>query len=282
MTAAPETVFTGWSLRRREMLRRCPREYFLHYCEAVGGWEIKCASHKKVFLHCLRELKEKKWYVRQTVFSVFRELFLAGETEAEKLLQLCLEKCEREFERMLSGAWLEDHRVMMLRELTLPETNYARFKESVRNEIGAAAAVFQREAADKMLSVPSECRLALPFPLEVETGEVKTYLTPVAAWLKGGIFHVFSAGEPNPESIALLLLYALNFFNCPPGRCRIFFFTDGRFLQVPLPESLSMPLRQIHEESRMMIKAVSGTQMKDFPRETVHCSCCRFHPFCGM
>ena len=264
------------------MLRRCPREYFLHYCEAVGGWEIKCASQEKVFLHCLRELKEKKWYVRQSIFAVFRELFLAGETTASKLTPLCLEKCTREFEKMLSGRWLEDHRVLMLRELTLPETNYARFKESVLNEITAAAAVFQREAAETLLAIPPSCRLMLPFPLEVETGEVKAFLTPVAAWIREGTFHVLSTGEPNPESIALYLLYALNRFNGPPERCRIFFFAGEKFFPALLPESLSVPLRQIHEESRQMIKAAAGTQMKDFPQEIEHCSCCRFRPFCGM
>ena len=276
----------SWSLRRRNMLKRCPREYFYHYYGAAGGAFVRSFTHKAEKLHLLRALLEKDEYVRKVISAQIRRLFYSGAAVPGDFTGALEEQFRREFQDMLRGRAEADHKRPLLRELFVPGVLLRELEEKVTASLKSEGGNFEKGALTELLRIPAENRLFLPCPLNVCWNSLDCYLIPVAAWLDGGRFCVVCNGTASEENQALLSFYALEKFRLPPEKIHIFHFEENKLSPAPPLASFSAALQRIREDADQMLAL--ELQLKCgksaallFPQEHKMCLNCRFCSFCS-
>ena len=283
--AAPLLNPFTWSLRRREMFERCPREYFLHYYGSVGGAFLKTGSRQAELLHLLRSMCSVPEYVKQLLYRIVRSFFYSGSLEPEGFKSILEEQFSREFRDMLLGRAEQDHKVPFLRELTRPGFSPQALKAEILAELRREAGLWEEKALKQLLRIELEKRLEVSFPLKVCWSELDTYCTVVAAWFDGGRFNALCTGGPSEENSALLNFYALNQFECDPGHVAIWHLENGQMYEAPRQLSFSAAFRRIRKDVDAMLvleKRSGGVDAKFFPQEFCHCGQCRFSIVCSQ
>lgn len=276
-----------WSMRRREMFLRCPREYFYHYCASAGGAFAGIFSREAERLHLLRSVSSMDEYVRKLLLSRLRELFTSGAQSAGAFPEDLAEQFQQEFRAMLTGKNELDHRRPLIRELTLKDASPQLIAEQTRSLLAEKGAILAGGALTELLKVPPGSRLDLPFPLKVCWNELECFVTPVAAWLDEEGFHGVCAGKSCEENSALLTFYALQKFHVPPEKVRLFYLEEERLVPAEPLRSSSAPFRRIRQDADMMLflelqlrNALPAEKL--FPgRSGSSCGACRFSGVCG-
>ena len=72
----------SWSLRRRRIFDRCPREYFFHYLGSAGGAD-PFAPPEVRRLHRLRNMPDTAGFVNRLLTGTLREFFSGGAADGE-------------------------------------------------------------------------------------------------------------------------------------------------------------------------------------------------------
>lgn len=274
-----------WSLRRREMLERCPREYFLHYYGSVGGAFLKIGSPQAELLHLLRSLFSVQEYTKRLLYMTVRSLFISGVSGAENFKTLLEEEFFKEYRDMLLGKAEKDHKSPLLREMSSPGFSPHSLKESVLHTLRQEAELLERNALKQLLAIAPEKRLELPFPLKICWSELDTYCTVIAAWFDGGRFNALCTGSASEENSALLHFHALDQLGCDPGHVTVWHLDKGELCAAPTFTSFSGAFRRIRKDVDTMLKLEkqsTGIDTKFFPQEFSHCSQCRFQLFCSQ
>ena len=265
------------------MFFRCPREYFLHYYGSAGGHELH-APHKARLLHRLRNMADMPVYIEHLMITVLRELFLDGETTPELFSARVYELFQKEFTGMLLGHGEDDHKLLMLRELTVPGANHLALKSELCDAVKHSSAAWCRGTAEKVLAVPVEQRLAFPMPLPVNWGETICFCTPCAIWLECDHINIAENGTPCEERFLLHAFYAMERYGIAPEHLHSFAIVDGVMSEVAPPSSLSGAIRKIRQDiSEMMLPERTGEFYceEDFSADFRHCENCRFRLYCS-
>lgn len=273
----------SWSLRRREMFERCPREYFCHYYGAVGGAFLKIGSSQAELLHLLRSTIPLAEYVKRLLYSTMRELFVTGALEPGNFRNMLEERFFNEYRDMLLGKPEHDHKIPLILEMTQKGFSPQSLKENVLAVLRKEAELLEEYALKQLLEVSAEKRLELPFPLKICWSELDTYCTVIAAWLDAGHFNALCTGSPSEENSALLNFYALNQLGCDPGKVTIWYLENGRAYQAPRLLSFSGAFRRIRSDVDKMLRLESrsgGTDTAFFPQNFNNCTHCRFRIYC--
>lgn len=281
----PEIPPFTWSMRRREMLLRCPWEYYCHYCGSAGGAFIGENDVENERLHLLRNAASTQEYVRRIIFSRIRELFNSGASAAGNFCSDLEEIFRREFRDMLWGKPASDHKRSLLSALTLRNAQPQALAENVTALLRREAALLLPETLPFLFSVPVDARILLAYPLKVCWNNLDCYVTPVAAWLDDRGFSFVCAGKESEENSALLCFYALTQFNIPPEKVNIFHLVEGKLESAAKLLSASAPFRRIRKDADEMLLLdlkLKNTKVPEwlFPRSMSHCSDCRFASFC--
>lgn len=284
MSEKPFNPFT-WSMRRREMFERCPREYFYHYYGSAGGAFVNTGTLKAEKLHLLRNMTEVESYVRQLLFHHLRSLFNSGTTGVPEIFLALEEQFRRDLRNMVFGKPELDHKYPLLREVTLQGCSLRSLEEKVLKSLHSYKEVTGRALLPFLLQIPLEDRLFLPFPLRVDWNGLPCFVTPFAAWRDAGNFCAFCAGAPSEENCALLSFYALEKFRTPPEKVKIFHLGDEGIFQLEKVLSFSASFRRIRQDADRMLllelklkNGISGEKI--FPQEHKTCGNCRFSSFC--
>ena len=133
----------SWSLRRREMFERCPREYFCHYYGAVGGAFLKIGSPQAELLHLLRSTMPLFEYVKRLLYSTMRELFVSGALETGSCRTVLEERFFKEYRDMLLGKTEHDHKTPLILEMTQEGFSPQSLKEKVLAELRKEAELLE-------------------------------------------------------------------------------------------------------------------------------------------
>lgn len=274
-----------WSMRRREMLQRCPWEYYCHYCGSAGGAFINENTPEAERTHLLRTACSADEYVRRIIFSRIRELFNSGASAAGNFCAGLEETFRKDFQNMLWGKPALDHKKPLLYELVSSTIPPQQIAEKVLNLLRSEASLLFPETLPALLSVPVETRILLPYPLKVCWNALDCYVTPVAAWLDEKGFSFLCAGKESEENSALLFFYALTQFNTPPEKVNIFHFDRWQIRPAERVLSTSAPFRRIRQDSDGMLmlelKLKSGKAPEQlFPPSRGNCANCRFASLC--
>ena len=273
-----------WSLRRREMLDRCPREYFLHYYGSVGGAFLKIGSRQAELLHLLRNMEPLPVYVKRLIYTTVRQLFISGSQELSAFKETLRTQFFKEYRDMLLGKAEQDHKVPLLCEMTQRGFSPQVLKERVLDALLKEAEILERCALKQLLEVAPEKRLELPFALKVVWGELDTYCPLIAAWFDGGRFNALCTGSASEENSALIYFYALNRLGCGPDRVIVRHLEKGVMCEAPPLNSCSAAFRRIRKDVERMLlleKRSAGRDAKFFPQEFDNCAQCRFCLFCS-
>ena len=264
------------------MFFRCQREYFLHYYGSAGGHELH-ADRDARLLHRLRNMVDMPEYINHLLLTVLYELFISGGDTPEFFRAQVEALLQRELSDMLLGRGEFDHKILLLRELTLPGANHIQLKSELCAAVRRNAELWQQNALQIILSVPVEQRLFFPMPLPVDFGEIKCFCAPAAIWLQEGFLNIVEISPASDERTALHCLYAMNQYGLSPEKVRSWVIADGVLQATPLPESFSGALRNIRNDlDQMMFPGRSGIYCeKDFYADRNHCEQCRFHIFCN-
>ena len=274
-----------WSLRRREMFDRCPREYFLHYYGSVGGAFLKIGSRQAELLHLLRNMMTLPVYVKRLLYTVLRSFFISGAPDGALFKETLKEQFFREYRDMLLGKAEEDHKIPLLCEMHRQGFSPQALKDSVLNALLQEADLLEHHALKQLLAVPTEKRLELPFPLKICWGELDTWCPVIAAWLDGGRFNALCSGSASEENSALMSFYAMDRFGCEPDRVTVWHLDKGQMCEGPRLTSFSGAFRRIRKDVDTMLvfeKRSGGIDEKFFPQEFHNCSQCRFQLFCSQ
>lgn len=274
-----------WSMRRREMFDRCLREYFYHYYGSAGGAFIGTATTKAERLHLLRSTLSVEEYVKSKLYEALRTLFNSGQSTAENFLQTLESQFTLDFKAMLLGRPEHDHKLPLLRELTEAGTSLQELEEKLSNSLKLQGERLRSGALTQLLSIPVPSRIHLPFPLKVNWNDLDCYVTPLAAWhCESGLSFV-CVGKISEENSALLSLYALENFDTPPDKVKIFHLESGTLQSFPMPPSFSGAFRRIREDADRML--LQELKLKTaplphtlFPQDLKQCAQCRFRSFC--
>ena len=273
----------SWSLRRREMFERCPREYFWHSYGAVGGAFLKIGSRQAELLHLLRSTIPLSEYVKRLLYSTMRELFISGAREPGNFRSMLEERFLGEYRDMLLGKPEYDHKIPLILEMTQEGFSPLSLKEKVLDTLGKEAELLEKYALKQLLDVSAEKRFELPFPLKICWSELDTYCTVIAAWLDSGHFNALCTGSPSEENSALLNFYALNQLGCDPGNVTVRHLENGRVYEAPGLLSFSGAFRRIRNDVDKMLELESrsgGTDTAFFPQNCNNCTHCRFRMYC--
>ena len=275
----------SWSMKRREMLQRCPAEYFYHYYGAAGGAFANTFTRRSEKLHLLRSLLDTEMYVKTLVYTGLRTLFNSGASAPGAFSAALLEKFSGEFRDMLLGKPEQDHKRPLLQELVSTKLSPADLAEKVTARLKEEAGNIEENLLPELLNVPSASRCQLPFPLKISWNNLECYVTPLAAWQNGGTFNVLCSGTENEENSALLHFFALEKFQTPPEKVKIFHLVSGRLSAAEKNFSASGAFRRIRQDSDRMLflelQLKSGVpDDRIFPRQHEMCGSCRFRSFC--
>lgn len=275
----------SWSMRRREMLNRCPREYFCHYCGSAGGGFLKTASRLSEKLHQARNMVTAESYVSNLISCGIRRVFNANVSAAEDFSAELEKQFEKEFRLMLAVGNASDHKLPFLQELVqlkeTPEALRVRVAELIKEQFRKAPC----RALDKLLQISPEKRLELPFPLKISWCELDCWCTPIAAWLDGGCFCALCAGTESEENCALMSFYASERFRTSPDKVKLFYLDSDGLREGRMLNSFSAPFRRIREDVEVMksleLKSAAGRD-KHFPQQRGKCGSCRFNNICSL
>ena len=275
----------SWSMRRREMLNRCPREYFCHYCGSAGGGFLKEGSRESEMLHLARNMVSVEAYVSQLLLRELRNAFNAGFTEKDDFVAEAEACFEKEFRLMLTGKAFCDHKLPLLLELTQAEFTPEMVREKVLRLLREEGAALAAKSLGKLLKTAPEKRLELPFPLKISWNELDCWCTPVAVYWESGTFCALCAGAESEENCALLSFFALEQFRVSPDRVKLFYLDRGDVREGRPVVSFSAPFRRIREDVELMklleLKS-AGRRKECFPQAIEHCSRCRFYNYCSQ
>jgi hypothetical protein len=272
-------------MKRREMLRRCPQEYFCHYYGAAGGAFANIFTRRAEKLHLLKSLSETELYVKMLLCSGIRDLFNSGASTPENFAPHVLEQFAKEFRDMLLGKPEQDHKRPLLLELTRGKSAPGILAEKITLLLKEEIKCAEEKLLPELLKIPIDSRIPLPFPLKINWCGAGCYVTPLAAWQSSGTFNVLCTGTESEENSALLHFYALEKFQTPPGNVNIFHLASGELAPAGKRFSASGALRRIREDLDQMLfldlQLKSGTPIeKLFPPRYETCGSCRFYSYC--
>lgn len=265
------------------MFFRCPKEYYLHYYASAGGHELH-ASPKARLLHRLRNMVDMPVYIDHLMITVLHELFINGCEDAEFFSPEVEKLLQKEFTDMLLGRCEYDHKLLLLRELTLPGANHIALKSELCHAVRCTAAQWQKYAAPELLAVPIEQRIFHTMPLAVELGEMNCFCTPCAVWMQGNVLNIAESGKSCEERLLLHALYAMNRYGIAPDHLRSFAVEEGKLRLSPLPDSFSGARQRIKRDlDEMMLPGRTGDIYceEDFSADHRHCEKCRFRIYCS-
>lgn len=275
----------SWSMRRREMLNRCPREYFCHYYGSAGGAFLKEGAQVCEKLHLARNTVCAESYVSNLICKVIRQLFNANAADTANFVSEVEVQFEKEFRLMLSGKPFLDHKLPLLLELVqlteTPEALRIRVSELLKKRSGKLIDC----GLEKVLQISPEKRLELPFPLKISWNELDCWCTPIGAYLEEGCFCALCAGSESEENCALMSFYALEHFRCPPDKVKLFYLGEERIYEGHKVNSFSAPFRRIREDVEVMkLLELKGAENKkeSFPQHFSLCGKCRFNNICSL
>ena len=98
----------NFSFSRDAILKRCVREYYLHYIYAYGSYDRECADKERNHVHLLKQLKSEEGFVESLMFEAFRDIFVGGALFSD-LKKTVYRKFFAAKDGMLIGAYEEDH-----------------------------------------------------------------------------------------------------------------------------------------------------------------------------
>ena len=275
-----------WSMRRREMFRRCPREYFYHYYGSVGGAFLKIGSEKAERLHLLRNLVTAADYIRRLLLHGIRDVFNSGVSEAPDFRDRLAEQLTKEYRSMLLGHPEHDHKLPLIMELTLPDPSPQKLQEELFSMLQKQTGAVEKNLFPFLLAVRRENRLERPVPLRICWNGLNTFCTPFALWHDVGMLNVLCGGGPSEENSALLLFYAMDQLKFSPDKVRIFHLDDEfRYFPAGSLSSCSAPFKRIREDAAQMLfleEQSGGVREHYFPQELHNCGRCRFRLYCGQ
>lgn len=273
-----------WSMRRREMFRRCPREYFYHYYGSVGGAFLKTGSAKAELIHLLRNLVTETDYIRRLLLHGIRDVFNSGVSEAPDFRERLEEQLTKEYRSMLLGHPEHDHKLPLIMEMTVPGFSVQTLQRELFAMLQKGTADIEKNLFPFLLAVRSENRLERPVPLRICWNGLDTFCTPFALWRNGDRLNILCGGAPSEENSALLLFYAMDQLKISPDRVRIFHLDDEfRYFSAETLSSCSAPFKRIREDVDRMLfleKQSGGVKEKYFPQELHNCTRCRFRLYC--
>ena len=274
-----------WSMRRREMFHRCPREYFYHYYGSVGGAFLQTGSEEAEQLHLLRNLTTGPDYIRRLLLHGIRDVFNSGVSEAPDFRDRLAEQLTKEYRLMLLGRPEKDHKLPMLMEITLPGFSLQQLQGELFAMLQKQTENVEKNLFPFLLAVRSENRLERPVPLRISWNGLAAFCTPFALWHEADRLNVLCGGAPSEENSALLLFYAMDQLKISPDKVQIFHLDDD-FRYFPAAElfSCSAPFKRIREDVGKMLfleEQSGGVKEQYFPQELHNCGRCRFRLYCS-
>jgi hypothetical protein len=279
-----ELNYFTWSMRRREMLARCPREYFYHYYGSVGGAFLKTGTEKAELLHLLRNTVPAEAYIRRILLHGIRHFFNAGAVEAPNFREHLVEQLTKEYRSMLLGHPEHDHKLPLLLEMTQPGFSPQKLKEELFFLLQKQGEAVEKNLLPFLFKVSPENRLERPVPLRIHWNGLDTFCTPFALWRTGDGLRALCAGAESEENSALMLFYAMDQLKVAPDKVELFHLNDEfNFYPAARLFSCTAPFKRIKADVDRMLfleEQSGGVKEKYFPQELHNCATCRFRSFC--
>lgn len=282
-----------FSFSREAMLKRCPREYFLHTVYAYGAYDVESADKARNHVHLLKQLKSRVGFKEALMEKCLRRIFIDG-TDIKDLkssLEVAFLKSQS---NMIFGAYEKDHlRNPVLKPFYYNEENIGQMFHELHEEL--MFMVDELLANDLFLNLFHQDRLNF-YPLTdvsyVYIGRIKVYF-PLCGIIKmdGCYYNIsFCRSEEFYNTAAVLnILYDFAELHVSPDRVRHVFLSSEKpfhYLQNNYDLNISQTMNDIAERSaqhhfncRNLLNSKNPMQIKTSGNDDI-CKQCRFFEFC--
>lgn len=295
MADVPAAEF-AWSPSRDRLFRRCPRQYFLHYHGARGGWSREASSRVRT-LYVLKQLRGRKAWAGENVHDAIHGILTAlREGKPPPFTDLALD----EMLTRMRSQWREsgegDYWNAPQKHCALWEHEYdieiadAEWKATVDHALACIRTFLESETFRHIRGLPTDAWLDLEdrAAFDLAGQRILVQLDFAHRDADGIVIHDWKTGRADKastrEQLACYILYAAQRWNVPPDRvtAREFNLGTNTVHETRLDAEQLAATRERIAAAAAELAAADGRPEEAFPfaEDETTCHTCNFLRVC--
>ncbi len=282
-----------FSFSREAMLKRCPREFYLHTVYAFGEYEVGAADSERNHVHLLKQLRSVQSFKEALLLEVFRKIFIDGLSFYD-LKRILLKEFFAAKNDMLLGFYETDHlQSPILSEFYYDEVNIGDFFSEIADELDSAAGnLLGNDLFCHLFEAPRQDFYPSADVASVHIGNIKIYFPLLGVINRAGEFFCLNFcnhAEYYETSAVLDLFYCQQKLHISPEFVRHVFINDSGMIRLENDNSkfnISTVLDDIARRADSHLNIAHELQTVTDPfsipsaNDNSLCTTCRFREFC--